>query len=158
MRRSPRPPLTKHRVTRLNALARLWLMWFVGFCASFWRDDRAQARDVARAARAIAALVIANAVERMPTPPRANNRHGRLNPLRQRAIAGSRLRRALQGRDWRTRLMAILTVMRDLDTHAAKLARRLYRGMTRRRVIDPKPEASPTLAHFAATAACADSS
>lgn len=51
-------------------------MWFVGFCASFWRDDRAQARDVARAARAIASLVIANAVERMPTPPRANNRIG----------------------------------------------------------------------------------
>ena len=26
-------------------------LWFVGFCASLWRDDRTQARDVARAAR-----------------------------------------------------------------------------------------------------------
>lgn len=54
--------------------------------------------------------------------------------------------------------MAILTVMRDLDAHAAKLARRLHRGMTRRRVIDPKPEAAQPLAHFATQAACADSS
>ncbi|MEQ1812437.1 MAG: hypothetical protein ABL889_21085, partial [Terricaulis sp.] len=147
MRRSPRP--TKHRVDRLNAWARLWLVWFVGFCASFWRDDRTQERDVARAARTVASLVILNAVERMPTPPRANNRHGRLNPSRQRAIAGSRLRRALRGRDWRTRLMAILTVMRDLDAHAAQLIRRLSRGLTRLRVIDPKPQAGPPLAHFA---------
>lgn len=132
-------------------------MWFVGFCASFWRDDRTQARDVARAARAVASLVILNAVERT-APLRANNRHGRLNPARLRTVAGSRLRRALQGRDWRTRLMAILTVMRDLDRHAGALARRLRRGMTRLRVIDPKPEAAPAPAHFAATAVSADSS
>ena len=156
MRRSLHP--TKHRVDRLNAWARLWLVWFVGFCASFWRDDRTQARDVARAARTVASLVILNAVERMPTPPRANNRHGRLNPARMRGVVGSNLRRALQGRDWRARLMAILTVMRDLDRHAGALARRLRRGMTRLRVIDPKPEAAPAPAHFAATAVSADSS
>ena len=50
--------------------------------------------------------VILNAVERMPTPPRANNRHGRLNPARTRGVVASNLRRALQGRDWRARLMA----------------------------------------------------
>ena len=157
MRRSLRPPISHHRVARLNAWARLWLMWFVGFCASFWRDDRTQARDVARAARAVASLVILNAVERT-APLRANNRHGRLNPARLRTVAGSRLRRALQGRDWRTRLMAILTVMRDLDTHAARLARRLYSGLTRLRVLDPKPEAAPALAHVSAATARADSS
>ena len=81
-------------------------LWFVGSCASLWRDDRTQARDVARAARTVASLVIVNAVERMPAPPRANSRRGRLNPLRLRAVAGGRLRRALQGRDWRARLMA----------------------------------------------------
>ncbi|MEZ5960274.1 MAG: hypothetical protein R3C30_07555 [Hyphomonadaceae bacterium] len=156
MRRSPRP--TQHRVNRLNAWARLWLVWFVGLCASFWRDDRAQARDVARVARGIASLVILNAIERMAAPRRANNRHGRLNPVRQRTVVGARLRRALQGRDWRTRLMAILTVMRDLDTHATRLARRLYRGLTRLRVIDPKPEATPKLAHAATHAVAADSS
>lgn len=156
MRRSLHP--TKHRVDRLNAWARLWLVWFVGFCASFWRDDRTQARDVARAARSVASLVILNAVERMPTPPRTNNRHGRLNPVHLRGVAGSRLRHALQGRDWRARLMAILTVMRDLDMHVAKLVRRLRRGMTRLRVIDPKPEAAPALAHFIAQTISADSS
>ena len=156
MRRSLHP--TKHRVDRLNAWARLWLVWFVGFCASFWRDDRTQARDVARAARTVASLVILNAVERMPTPPRANNRHGRLNPARMRGVVGSNLRRALQGRDWRARLMAILSVMRDLDTHADALARRLYRGMTRLRVIDPKPEAAPAPAHLIAQTVGADSS
>lgn len=133
-------------------------MWFVGFCASFWRDDRTQERDVARAARTVASLVILNAVERMPTPPRTNNRHGRLNPARTRGVVGSNLRRALRGRDWRARLMAILTVMRDLETHVAAFVRRLYRGMTRLRVIDPKPEAAPALAHFATCAVSADSS
>lgn len=54
--------------------------------------------------------------------------------------------------------MAILTVMRDLDTHAARLVRRLHRGLTRLRVIDPKPEPAPMLAHFAASAIAADSS
>lgn len=156
MRRSLHP--TKHRVDRLNVWARLWLVWFVGFCASFWRDDRTQARDVARAARTVASLVILNAVERMPAPPRANNRHGRLNPARMRGVVGSNLRRALQGRDWRARLMAILTVMRDLDTHVAKLVRRLHRGMTRLRVIDPKPEAAPTPSHVAMCVCGADSS
>lgn len=158
MRRSPRPLISHHRVDRLNAWARLWLMWFVGFCASFWRDDRAQSRDVARAARAVASLVVINAVARLPALPQVKHRHGRLNPLRDRAIAGSRLRRALQGRDWRSRLMAILTLMRDLDTHVTRLARRLNRGMTRRRVIDPKPEAAPALTHVATPVASADSS
>ncbi len=142
----------------MNAWARLWLVWFVGFCASFWRDDRAQARDVARIAHGVASIVILNAVQRLPTPPRVKHRHGRLNAGRLRAFAGSRLRRALQGRDWRARLMAILSVMRDLDMHADTLARRLRRGMTRLRVIDPKCEAEPALAHFAAQAASADSS
>ncbi|MFN3464654.1 MAG: hypothetical protein ACK4X1_11330 [Terricaulis sp.] len=54
--------------------------------------------------------------------------------------------------------MAILTVMRDLDTHAARLVRRLHRGLTRLRVIDPKPEPAPKLAHVAARAIAADSS
>ncbi|MBX3430672.1 MAG: hypothetical protein KF779_13905 [Hyphomonadaceae bacterium] len=156
MRQSRHP--THHRVNRLNAWARLWLVWFVGFCSSFWRDDRAQAGDVARVARGIASLAVVNAMARMPAPRRTNNRHGRLNPARQRTVAGSRLRRALQGRDWRTRLMAILSVMRDLDTHATRLARRLHRGLTRLRVIDPKPDAEPAPAHFAACAIGADSS
>ncbi len=158
MRQSPRPLIAEHRVARLNAWARLWLMWFVGFCASFWRDDAAQTRDVARVARTVALLVFLNAAARMPPPPRVNNRHGRLNPVRDRALAGSRLRRALQGRDWRARLLAILTVMRDLETHVAAFMRRLPRGLTRLRVIDPKPEFAPALAHFATSAAGADSS
>lgn len=158
MRRSPHPPITQHRVARLNAWARLWLVWFVGVWASFWRDDRAQAREVARIAKGVAALVILNAMQLMPALPRAKHRHGRLNPLRERTVVGARLRRALQGRDWRARLMAILTVMRDLDTHAARLVRRLHRGLNRLRVIDPKPEPAPMLAHFAASAIAADSS
>ena len=133
-------------------------MWFVGFCASFWRDDRAQARDVANVARSVAALVVVNALQRLPHLRASNNRHGRLNPARLRALAGARLRRALQGRDWRARLMAILAVMRDLDTHVTELARRLRRGLTRLRIIDPKREAAPAPADLGACAVAADSS
>jgi len=133
-------------------------MWFVGFCASWLHDDRAQARNVARAAHAIRSLVIVNAVSRLPTPQRSNNRHGRLNPVRLRAMAGARLRHALQGRDWRARLMAILTVMRDLETHVTTLARRLRGGLTRLRIIDPQRTPAPALTRIATPVASADSS
>jgi hypothetical protein len=42
--------------------------------------------------------------------------------------------------------MAILTIMRDIERHVATLARRLRRGLSRLRVIDPLPAFAPAIA------------
>ena len=74
-------------------------------------------------------------------------------------MIGARLRRALQGRDWPQRLIAIVAVMRDLERHICRLARRLRRGLTRLRIIDPRPGAAPrAFATFALAICCDDSS
>lgn len=160
MRRSPRPPLSDHRLARLTAWLQLSLVWLVGFCVTWWRDDDVRRRDLDRAAYAVASLVFFNAqrcIDQRRIRP-SNNRHGRLTTATRRALLGSRLRRALQGRDWRARLMAIVTVMRDLDAHATALAHRLRRGLTRLRIIDAMPELAPALLRRDALVACVDSS
>lgn len=161
MRKTPRPPISDHRLARLTAWLRLWLIWFVGLCARAgdwgWRP-----RDLDPLARFVAHLVIIGAARRLDLDAfamrRGRHRYGRAGREIQRTQAGARLRCALRGRDWRTRLMAILTVIRDLDAHVSALARRLRRGLTRLRVIAPKPTSAPALTYIARDIACADSS
>ncbi|MGE0739971.1 MAG: hypothetical protein AB7O98_01415 [Hyphomonadaceae bacterium] len=112
------------------------------------------------AARAAGLLVFFTVAARM-TPPRAGvQRHGRLNPpnARERRVIGARLRKLLRGRDFATRLRAILAVVRDLETHVARLMRRLRHGLTRLRVIDPLACAEACAPRIAASVALADSS
>jgi hypothetical protein len=77
-----------------------------------------------------------------------------------RAVKGSRLRRRLRARDPAARFFAILAVMRDLDAEAARLARRLPRGLTRLRAIPPRREHAVVrpISCFAAPCAHADTS
>jgi hypothetical protein len=58
-------------------------------------------------------------------------------------IAGSPLRRALAGKDWPSRLMAIVAAIRDADAHISRLLRRLSAGLTRLRVILPLVQDAP---------------
>lgn len=161
MRKTPRPPISDHRLARLTAWLRLWLIWFVGLCAhaGTWGG---RPRDLDPLARFVAELVIVSAGRRLDVEAfavkRARHRQGRRVREGLRTQTGARLRRTLRGRDWRTRLMAILSVMRDLDTHVSALARRLRRGLTRLRVIDPKPTPAPALIFVPRDIACADSS
>lgn len=162
MRKTPRPPISDHRLARLEAWARLWLIWFVGVCAAWWASGGgAHRRDLNRVARGVGGLVLNHAALRVRAHmlPYTRNRHGRLNPARFRTMIGARLRRALQGRDWPQRLIAIVAVMRDLERHICRLARRLRRGLTRLRIIDPRPGAAPrAFATFALAICCDDSS
>jgi hypothetical protein len=48
-----------------------------------------------------------------------------------RSALGSRLRRRLRHKDTRTWIANLIAVLRSLDAHAAPLARRLRRGLTR---------------------------
>lgn len=73
-------------------------------------------------------------------------------------MIGGHLRRALQGRNWPRRLIAIVAVMRDLERHISDLSRRLRRGLTRLRVIDLCPEAASRIGLAAALAICCDDS
>jgi hypothetical protein len=149
MRQTPRPYYSRHRLARLNAWARLWLTWFLGTCVRWWASGaRPEARDLDWLARGVARLVINNAVVRLPAKAsrRPPHRHGRLNHRTWRAFIGSRLRRALRGRDWPSRLAAILAVARDLEAHVAAAVRRLGHGLSRLRIIDPKRGPAPLIA------------
>lgn len=150
MRTAPKPFTTAHRLARLSAWLRLWLMWFVGVCAVWWaRGARPGPRDLDWLARGVAKLVVFNAERLLPAKAfrrAVNNRHGRVGHATWRGTIGSRLRRALRGRDWPSRLHAILAVVRDLHTHVAALARRLDHGLSRLRVIDPTRGPAPLIA------------
>ena len=159
MRHTP-PPITNHRRARLSAWLSLWLVWFVGVCAAAWAGGwRGAPRDLDRVARGVRDLIIIETAARFTPPPRSRNRQGRLKPTALRTIAGSALRRALSGRDWPSRMTAILTVFRDRHAHVARLLRRLRRcGLTRLRVLLPLRCAD--VLHDAPThaIACADTS
>lgn len=161
MRQTPRPPISNHRLARLSAWARLWLVWVVGVCAAWSANGGCvHRRDLYRVARGLGGIVVAHTARRVrvQTFLSTRNRHGRLNPARLRTVIGARLRRALQGRDWPQRLAAIVSVMRDLERHVSGLARRLRRGLTRLRIIDPRPEAAPRIAQMCAPAICCEDS
>jgi hypothetical protein len=146
MRTEPKPFITAHRLARLNAWARLWLMWIAGVWAAWWSGGgRADARALDSLARRAGQMIMINAAARYRGAPRSRHRHGRLKPVRLRTILGARLRRALRARDLPARLFAILSVMRDLDRAVARLLSRLPRGLTRLRVILPARTHAPRL-------------
>jgi hypothetical protein len=142
MRTAPASFVSHHRLARLTAWARLWLVWFVGAFVCWLGATPAprQTRDHLNAARRILGrLIFLQAAARMRAPPKANHRHGRLKQRAiKRALIGSRLRRALTGKgDCYHRLGALLTAWRDTERHFAALMRRLRRGLTRLRTIAP---------------------
>lgn len=150
------PSPTRHRTARLTAWLQLWLVWFVGACAVWWKGSP---RDLDRVARAVRDLILIETAARFEPLPRSRNRRGRLKPTALRTIAGSALRRALSGRDGPSRLAAILTVFRDRAAHVARLLRRLRRcGLTRLRVLLPERCADALHDEPPHAVACADTS
>jgi hypothetical protein len=101
---------------------------------------RRDIRALDRIARGVAALILLNARPRWRQRLVANHRHGCLKRSTLRTLIGSALRRALRGRDFATRLAAILAVVRDAERHIANLLRRLHKGLTRLRTIAPLRE------------------
>ncbi len=69
-----------------------------------------------------------------------------------RPVIGSALRRALRGKNARAKLEALAHVVRHAEIHVAKLARRLARGLMRRRVF----AFAPALESLALPAPCAE--
>ena len=121
-----------------------------------WRGN---ARQLDQAALCAQRLVLIHAGERKRGPiSNTRHRHGRRGAYTLRKLAGSALRRATRGRDHASRLFAILALMRDVDAHATRLLRRLKKGLTRLRVIDPISEKGPALFTGCCAIACADTS
>ncbi len=158
MRTAAEPFITNHRLARLNAWMRLWLVWFAGACAAWWSGG-ASARQLDALAYRVCQLIVINTAARFTPKLRAAHRHGRLKHVRSRTIVGSAIRRAMRGKDGPSRLFAILAIVRDMDRCVAALLRRLRRGLTRLRVIVLQPGSPPLFASASRSAPiCADTS
>jgi hypothetical protein len=159
MRTAAQTFITNHRLARLNASMRLWLVWFAGACAAWWSGgERASARQLDALAYRVCQLIVVNTAARYTPKQRSPHRHGRLKSVRQRTIVGSAIRRAMRGKRAPHRLFAILAIVRDMDRRVTTLLRRLRRGLTRLRVIVLKPEPAPLFASAHYTPICADTS
>ncbi|MGE0742943.1 MAG: hypothetical protein AB7O98_16525 [Hyphomonadaceae bacterium] len=128
-------PISHQRLARLNAWARLWLIWLGGLVARFFSNDW-RARDLDHAAKIVGKLLMINTAMHVRAQ-RTPKRYGRRKDYILRTILGSHIRRALRGSTFATRFFAILSVMRDLDQHVVRLVRRLRNGLTRLHIIDP---------------------
>ncbi|MGE0740514.1 MAG: hypothetical protein AB7O98_04165 [Hyphomonadaceae bacterium] len=128
-------PTSPQRLARLNAWAKLWLIWVGGLAARLFSNDW-RARDLDSAAKIVGKLLMINAAMHV-CAQRTPKRYGRRKDYILRTILGSRIRRALRGSTFAARFVAILAVMRDLDQHVARLVRRLRNGLTRLHIIDP---------------------
>lgn len=88
-------------------------------------------------------------------------RHGRDLRLSHlyRSVLGARVRRTLRHKDIRIWIANLIAVLRDLDAHAAPLARRMRRGLTRlARLLAAIAPAAPLLGAPASAPVFSDSS
>jgi hypothetical protein len=141
--------------------ARAFFAWYVRICAVWLASGGAVSRrDLDPVARFTGKLVFIHVAARITPRGSGKHRHGRIS-LKGRAyrqLIGSRLRKAMRGRDFGSRMYAILCVMRDLDKHIARAMRRLRCGLTRLRIIDPVACAERCAPQAAPPVALADSS
>ena len=136
---SPPPRIGVQRLKRIALWALLMLSWIAAVLggATPKRRHLAQRGDARldEMTRLVRSLVILRAVE--IAPPRRTRRTLRFTrPRRQlqglvRTCAGSALRRALRARDPLQRVQRLLAALRQRDVLAARLLRRLKRGLTR---------------------------
>ncbi|MBL8535991.1 MAG: hypothetical protein JNM59_01160 [Hyphomonadaceae bacterium] len=161
---APAPALSLTRLSRLHTRLFLTLVWFVG---ALWRalsngealTPRALHRHLDALARAVGQLASLHARSRVHIHAARQQRHGRVRRSGLvRAVVGARVRRAMRGPTWAQRLFAILAFMRDIAAHADRLARRLRRGLTRRRAVPPKPESTQRIAWFSVAATASNTS
>ena len=173
MRIAAPPFISNHRLARLLTWARLWLAWAAGVLAQFVgalpeSHQRGVRANLDQCAQLVARVIFLRAFARLDRLDRRNlagiKRKEPAGSRRSggggfRAVIGSSLRRALRGKDARAKLAALADVVRNAEFHIAKLARRLARGLTRRRVFAFAPNLVPlTLTAPFARAASADTS
>jgi hypothetical protein len=112
------------------------LRWRVLMCIAQWLPWLLKRDTLNEVARMAGLMVFLNLAARVAPPPLSNHRHGvKKERGAQRAIIGSRLRKAMRGRDNAARIVAILTVLRHPERWIVHLMRRLRKGLTRRRLV-----------------------
>ena len=167
---SHRPILNQHRLRRLA----LWTLAVLSWIAAILFSERAvtfrhiaQRTDLISLAwltQLINKLLIARAAQLARLRRRKRIvywRHGRdlHRPHIIRSVLGARVRRALKHKDIRAWIANLIAVLRNLDAHAAPLAKRLRRGLTRLwRIVPAIAEATLLLGPPAPPPALADSS
>jgi hypothetical protein len=136
MKLTRHPTLTPHRLARLTAWMRLKVQAFAAVVIFYLCvDPKALKRSLNCVSFAVAQLVFTHAAVRLGPRKGWKRRAGEM-----RALIGSRLRHDLRRRALVAHFFAILDVMRDLETHIRRLARRLANGLTRRSPKPPKRE------------------
>ena len=154
------PFVSNHRLARLTTWARLWLARAAGVLAHFAcalpeEFERNLRAHLDQCAYLLARVIFLRAFARLDRRLLAGIKQKAPAATRRsacmRAVLGSKLRSALRGKDARTKLAALANAVHDAETHIAKLARRLARGLTRRRVFAFAPAFVPS----ALAASCA---
>jgi len=138
-----------------------FFVWFVARCAAWMASGGAVSRrDLDHVARFTGKLVFVHVAARITPRTSGKHRHGRISVKGKayRQLIGAHLRNAMRGRDFGSRMYAILCVVRDMDKHVARAMRRLRCGLTRLRILDPIACAERCVAQTAPRVALADSS
>ena len=175
-------PISYQRLARLETWARLSLFWFAGrlfvwhgLLAPISRETAQEFhRWLDHIEQLVVRLIYLRAMDMLPDRPHARRRGSPpANPAQRTHIGLVDVRTAMGGRVRNVsgkgslghRLMALLRALGSLNLHAVRLARRLARGLTRRRPIRTRwssiaPHLGVTLAGFAPAivCACADTS
>jgi hypothetical protein len=145
----PTFPVTPLRLARLTAWARLMLA-FVAQVADIPAFAPFDDYHLFRLRRMVAELVVIRAARRL-LHLRRRKLPASTPPGHMRAVIGASLRRRLRARGVGARIACLREAFACIDALAARLARRLARGLTRRRPILPRAsaDASPHAAVLA---------
>ena len=136
-----RSSVNSRRIVRLTRWTMLWLQGSAAALLFFMqRDPAALRRKLNRLSLHAGVLVFLHVARRVRPPQHKTLRKPVDRPSFIRTVIGSRLRKDLRRRDPVAHFFAILEVMRDLEIHVARLAKRLANGLTRERPIQPVRE------------------
>jgi hypothetical protein len=165
---TPRRHLTQHRFRRIILWALAALTWITAILSDnrfVSARHKAQRFDISLLwlTHLVGRLLLIRAgqlarIRRKPLPYWRRGRDLRRTHL-FRSVLGANMRRALKHKDARTWIATLITALCDLDTHAAKLVKRLRRGLTRLlRFWTPSIHASAVYGAPASAPALSDSS
>jgi hypothetical protein len=161
--------ISSHRLVRLIAWARLALAWaaMMLFSEDAPRPTRRRIRrygllSLDRLERLVRNLVLIRAAQLARRPARrctfafapAGFRRRRRTRQLLRAVAGSRLRRALRDRDPAKRMARLVQALADIETLARRIVRRLPKGLTRVRALVAVRPPHERIRSLAAPARC----
>ena len=143
--RSNAPAITELRLQRFHRWALLWLKWFASFlnAATAHTPITGQAAKVAhqwlaRVEAVLISIVLVRAGARVrPVSTLKHSARRRIETHMARAIIGSAMRRSLRPRRLDQRIAAL---SQNIEALVARIAKRLPRGLTRRRPIRTRPE------------------